>query len=573
MKSNRAFYVSLAVGVVAAGVIATGIMSLQDPAVEIHETLRFSVIWRLWLSAVMDIIPVAVASSLLILYSLIIRPYDMPRNSSLLTVFRVHITVIVVLGLVGVLWQAVLGPQIRMKVVQLEHQSTLAIRAWNDAKTAYSLENYRDAREKAGIYGAIVGETPELEEFFSDLDVKDAVFRSAGEPTETVTETRETDVEEQTVVDLIERAQTYFDQGRYFSAHYFASRAIAMSSVERLDARRLQQRAMEAIQDEGRSIEESEESAYFNDKFAAYTSFQRSSDSPEMLIEAYYRFQALSEERPDDPDVQRYLPELAEGLTDISFFLDTARSYETYPGVNDIIFENESYEYVTIDRLVQVREGDFAFGVEILRLDGEKGVLYHLRAPYGKFIGGDLVLRAVRRDGIGYHLDENMVGPEYYRGDRSPEMRAFFPMSNTVDEIVRFGPGAEWLKQENIGRLFMAIPVFKNLGLPVTGIYLQLVERVLRSFGLIILLLAVMAIGWRYRSRYLERPPVLVLLMVPFVPFAVWGATELARYLARLIMVTTFSFLGRDWGFVILLLVPMAVLVWTLASLARQKSG
>ena len=573
MKADGKAYIAIGLGVAATVLIGTGAIMVRTPVTQVHDSLQFAVGWRFWLLACMDVMPVALASAILIVFSLVLQRYDLPKATPLIRAVRGPMVVVVVFGLLSVLWQAALAPRTRTRIIQLEHQSSMAIQAWEDANDAYKRDDLREAREKAGLYGAITGESRALEEFLEELEVREVVVRNPREISQPEAFLGEPDVVEQSVVEFIELAQDFFDRGRYYSAHYFATRAVELSPVERLDARRVQQRAWEAIQDEGRAIEDSVESEYFDAKFTAYTAFQRSTDSPEMLIEAYYRFQELAEERPDDPDVQHYLPEIAAGLTGISFFLDAARSYETYPGVQNLVFENEAREYLTIDHLVQVREGDFVYGVEVIRVDNDGAVLYHLRAPYGKFIGGDLVLRAVRREGTGTGLEANLIGPVYFSGDRPPEMRSFFPMRHAVDEIVRFGPGAQWLDQENIAKVFTAIPLFARLGLPVSGIYAQLVERVLRGFGMFILLFASIAIGWRYRSRYLGRPPVLVMLTVPFFPLSVWGVAEFVRYLSRLILLFSFSIFGSTTGLALLVALPIIVLFWVLASLARQRTS
>ncbi len=40
------------------------------------------------------------------------------------------------------------------------------------------------------------------------------------------------------------------------------------------------------------------------------------------------------------------------------------------------------------------------------------------------------------------------------------------------------------------------------------------------------------SIGWRYRSLYIGRPPLLVLLLVPLLPWVTWWVVTLLRSLA-----------------------------------------
>ncbi len=574
MKSSGKFAIALGIGLVVVAGIATYQVSLVSPADSALPGLRFGIAVRSWITALFSLLPAAVASAALITFSLVIRSYDLPAQTPMIRAAAVPVAIVFAMGCGMVVWYTVLGPRVAMRTIQQLHRSAMANEAWNDARAAMEEGDLLEARSKVSLYGAIVGESEELADFVGELSVMESSNRpSASAGTAAGEERLDAGASEQSLVDLIELAQEFFDRGRYYSAHYYATRAIELSPVERLDARRIQQRAWEALRDEGRAIQDSEESRFFTDKFAAYTAMDRGSESPESMIEAYYRFQDLDRRRPNDPDVTRYLPIVEAALADISFFLDTARIYQSFPGVHNVLFENEPGEYVSMDSLIRVREGDFAYGVEIFRVDDAGSVLYHVRAPYGKFISGDLVVRAMRRDGIGIDLASNVIGPEYLSGGRDYPVAAFFPIRHPVDEIARFGPGTDWLKRENIGRLFAAVPLFQRLGLPVIAIYAQLVDRILRSIGVFVLFFASMAVGWRYRSRYVERPPVLVLLTVPFVPLAVWAVSEAVRYLAQIVLVRGFVMFGRGPGMAALALVPLAGLVWALASLARQSSS
>jgi len=63
------------------------------------------------------------------------------------------------------------------------------------------------------------------------------------------------------------------------------------------------------------------------------------------------------------------------------------------------------------------------------------------------------------------------------------------------------------------------------------------------------------------------------MLTVPFFPLSVWGVAEFVRYLSRLILLFSFSIFGSTTGLALLVALPIIVLFWVLASLARQRTS
>ena len=217
----------------------------------------------------------------------------------------------------GVTW---LVPGARREMSDLIHQTELAEELRSDAELYEESGRYALAVAALQGYARLVGETEELELRIQDMRGRADEAALAQERSDRREESERIlrgEERELGPAELVGLAREYFQEGDYYSAHYYADLAVRLSDGERPDARRLASRAWERITSYALSTAEESQSDYFRRKRAAYEAFQAGRSSEESLIDAYYRLRALRRERPGDPDVQRYLTLTLERLREL----------------------------------------------------------------------------------------------------------------------------------------------------------------------------------------------------------------------------------------------------------------
>ncbi|POQ99024.1 hypothetical protein AU468_11600 [Alkalispirochaeta sphaeroplastigenens] len=527
-----------------------------------------------------EIFPVVVAAAGLFCFSLVVSPREIgPAGSGLLPGIPVILVVVVALGVVNGIWVGALAPLAESRLRQEEHRAITARNAMAEAEFLLGQGDDQGAEELLLLHRTLAGESEASSELLRRARslrlAREEQRRVVGEPS--LGEVRRfASASSLTAADLLARGRDYFEAGDFFSAHYFATRALEQSSFPREDARVLRAEALNAIERGALDRRGAEDRRFYQDKVTAYQAFLQGQAVPERALEAYYRFQDLQDRRPDDPDVRRFAPEVFRQVQEISFFVETARAYQTVPGRGDLVFLNRQdetvLEIIQVDHLVRIREGDFFYGLEVLRLDParpEEPIL-HLRAPYGIALGDQLILRAVRRQGDYQDQAEARVPLFFYRG--SPDdFEGALRLHHSVESIARFGGGPGAFHLLTLPELFGLPRILERLGQPQRFARAAALFRVLRMGGFFVLALAGISLGWCFRSRYLGRPPLAVLAMVPVLIWALWWAVALGRYLVGSVA----DLLAREVSFstgLLLVAVGLAgAVLAVMTSLARQE--
>ncbi|MFW5827759.1 MAG: hypothetical protein ACOCU4_06690, partial [Alkalispirochaeta sp.] len=484
---------------------------------------------RAWLPHFFNYLSLAVVVSAVITFSLLVSPYDFGASGRLMPAVHSILAMVVVAGVVNGLWFGVIGPSVEQRLHQISDRSQIAETSLGRSREHESQERYEEALAVLRIYRAVVGTSQELENDLEELAVaagqKRRQEREAARRGGSSTFARAFEVEGLSVPELIRRAEGALDGGNFYTAHYYASLAADLSDNPREDALRLQAEALNAIEDGIRQRDEQEERSLFQEKLAAYQLMQRGETDPRALVEAYYRFQQLRERAPNDPDVERYAEEVDDRLRGISFFVDEAVDALVFPARQDVVFRNdrsaEFSEIISAGRIIDAPHGTFLYDVEVLRR-GEQDV--HFSVPYGKRVGDMLVLRAMVRSGEGSAgtqrdgVDEYVVAPRYLQG--APDTDQFgevIPLQPEVDQLLLVAGGLDTLNTLSIPELIRAPAAYDVAGHVVAPVHAELIYRILRIVGFFVVAFYSISIGWRHRSLYIGRPPILVLFFAPLL--------------------------------------------------------
>jgi len=456
------------------------------------------------------------------------------------------------------------------------------------ARAAMDLQKYDEAKYYLEFYLSIYRDDSEAKRSLEKvLSLKKAV-KAAREPSYKGDQVRPVRVENLSISDMISRAWDHYEKEDYISAEYYAGLALQFDDT-RPEPKRIISMSREKIARMPLSKEERDKIDFFRMKREGYDMLSRGE-----FVAAYRHLKRLNEENPSDVDVRSYLAAAYDGLVKESFFLDEISLVSDLPIFDQVMFLNRrtegGHEFIHFKRMIQTygvrkspkpvesaRRGDdydsglwykithlfgseaddaptygmtyYAVDIEGLELGDDGKVRYHFKAPYGKFIDRTLVMRCLHRDG-----GEEMI-PTYFVG-RPPEKSPYVVPIGLAPEDLRFlSLGEKDLGRVHVWTLLSMVPLFRSFGLDWLILYRAFFEQIFHPFAFIVLSFFAMGMGWRFRSRYLARPPLACFIFLPVLVFLSILFFQLYHYLWRLIS----GFSLDMWGFYPALAVFLAV--------------
>jgi tetratricopeptide (TPR) repeat protein len=447
-------------------------------------------------------------------------------------------------------------PAAKRRLTELQHATSLARQLRRQSEVARQSGDYRTSLGLVNRYLALDPGSREMQDSKATLESLAAHQAAPPAPPKPAGEEPGVVMDAQA---LVTKAQTYFDQGDWFSANYYAQKA---SSIDprRTDALRLAAQAAEKL---------AEAASPGDGKDSRLTTIYRQKRDAYLLLsagdflQAYYSFSKLAAEYPKDKDIATNLDRATDGLRSVSFFIDEARQIETLPGVDEILFFNSASpggaEAVSIGRMVQAREGTYFFNVEALQYDRTGNVRWHLTAPYGKLQNETILLRCVDRNKPGVQ-----ILPSYSVGSRPAQEAAFLHIQPGVDELPFLSMQQDVLAEAGPMELWRMRDALGSFGLSRGALTLELVMKLMMPFAFLILSLLALPFGWAFRPRAVDgRPSGLAVLLVPLVPIVLSVLTLLYVYAHRVIL----GFVILAFGFTVALVVG-AILQFVLLAVA-----
>ncbi len=514
-------------------------------------------------------------SALLIGFSLLVHEIDLRtgpgRSTSFSSLVRAPIVFLLLLTLIYVVSQEWILPVETQRRQTYTYNSALAQQLYDRAQKSYDAGQYQQALTRIEQY-LTVNPTDEKAQ---DLR-RSALSRI---PTgATVTENQETPArfsaipvsgEGLTVQQLLDRSSKYFQSEDYFSAYYYAT--LVLRTDPRLnEAQRLQSRSLEKIRTVDVSQMAKDKAAVFDRKRQGFLDLESGNS-----IGAYYIFNSLSKAAPNDPDVQRYLAAAKEGVEQISFFADEITGVVALPGIQRVMFVNNKtdgyIELLYFGKLVNAPEGVYVVDVELIRFTPKGQVQLHLHAPYGKIVSQQLVLRAISRESGGKGGGVTMQ-PDVYAGKLPRDTGPIFPLLIPVRDLETIAQGPSRLTSASLVNLWSAVKLLGTYGYSTQPVYLEIAMRILLPFSFVILAFLSLSLGWRWRSRYLTRPPILAILLMPVIPIVINHLFRLYTYGFRSVLGFTILYAGFSVTLTVLLVSQAILLAFALFSLAVQST-
>lgn len=491
--------------------------------------LRFQWDWimRNALARLIDAVPALQVFSVLLTFSLLINLVEIraskgevPSFFSLVNGPIVFLLVMTVLYAVLVL---VAQPRLESGRDELAARTQMSERFRAQADENFANGKYSLAATELRHYLAINPDDQEVLDLLQEAT--DLAERQADrdEPEGLEEVRRITDRQDLDAAESLRLAQQYYESENYITALYYARLARELDP-EREDAARLVGVAMERLATGGPTEAETEERTLFLRKRAGYRAFEQG-----RYLDAYYLFRDLAERYPGDPDVRLYLRDVREKLQEQAFFLEEILPIVAMTGGTDLTFLNRpdkaGSEYLHIDKVVQSATGTYAMGIEALGVNDDGTLLYHLAAPYGKVRDGTLNMHAVSEKDR-----DDTVAPRYYAGSRPDEIEHVVMLHVPARDLAVIAKANESLRSAVLGDLLRMTSVLDDYGYGIHRPRSELLRRILEPFSFIVIALFAIALAWQLRSRYVARPPIAALALVPLFPFVVYYGFVCYRY-------------------------------------------
>jgi hypothetical protein len=406
--------------------------------------------------------------------------------------------------------------------------------------------------------------------------------------------------------DLVRKAEFYFAESDWYSAHWYASLA-AQVEPRRTDAVRLAARALEKMSGEHDDRLDAAAQDLAKGKKAAY-GLLMSGD----WLAAWRRFSDLAARYPNDEDVKEFLEESTKQLRSQAFFVDEAERGRAVPGARNLLFVNRStseiVEVVWIGAMAspapheepgapeeRVTVDTFCFDVEAIAYRPAGGVVWHLSASVARLDRNSgqtdrLLFRGVDRSDPG-----RPILPLYHEGTRPTQERA----------ILELGPVAEDLPALSIDRTgyggFGLVELWgMRWGMGARGrlaseLDLEIALRAAAPFVVLVLGLLAFALGWSLRARWVSpaarigmetgsraarigagargRTPILAYVAIPVIGAGVAILANLLAYAHRVLLAFLVLAAGLPVALVAGAVLELLLVVGCLVLLAGQSAS
>jgi hypothetical protein len=503
--------------------------------------------------------PIAQAWAVLITFGLVIPIQSNGPAGTSFERFGSSIATVLVLAIAFTLAYGFAHPTVVSRRENMETASAIARELWESAQEARSLQDYEKALSEMEQYVGLVGESEEAQEFL--IDVREEVRTDAARLGDAAPVPRE-EPGAATVDELVMRARAAREDEDFSTAHYMATLALQLDAGND-EAARIAAESLDRLADLRPDESESEASELFTRKLAAKALLSKP-------VDAYYEFSRLADEYPRDPDVARYLAIAAEGVSRQGVFRDEAQEVLSLPGAGPFVFLNrssdESRELISIGKLVRVNSGLYAHQVEVIEFSPAGQVLLHRGSDYGKIVGETLVMTVLDSSGERRPAD---LGE--YQGLAHSDTAGLVTLGPTPEELWLLAVASADPAGASVVDLFRTNRDLVQFGLIPDPARAELLRRLSLPFTFLIMSFFTMGFAWRYRSRYLTRPPIPTLILVPLAPLVLMPLYLLLRYAHRILFSALLLWTGFGLAVAVLIAVEAALLLVSLMYLALSS--
>ncbi len=308
-------------------------------------------------------------------------------------------------------------------------------------------------------------------------------------------------------------------------------------------------------------------------------------------IRAYYIFQDLIAETPDDLELQDFFEMTKAGMEKTAFFQDEMHmdSGELQSGAvfSLPIPERDSSAagrmIIRMDALSALPDFSYAMGIEIIAFDGGGALAYRLEAPYGKVIPLDIHTDG-GNSGSGNGIRESVLLMHVL--DRNDETIRWLPrwsrpesangnaagtqvmLNVSYEDFLLLSNAERGINSLSLRNLFQGIDQLSSYGYIPEVFEAEILNRFMEPMSYLPLAVLIIIIGWRFRA--IKRPRYIIFPMIGMLPVVFSGLTAFSRNIVHTIgtsLILSMSFTG---AFLVFFAVNFVCFIFALIMLAGQ---
>lgn len=348
-------------------------------------------------------------------------------------------------------------------------------------------------------------------------------------------------------LDIAEKAAADHD---YFDTHYYAMLAYRLSRPDdphRDFSLRMASDAWNQIIQGTDQIESQDDAALYSAKRTAYNAIQQGD-----YLTAYYEFLDLHtadiarSDRKRDPDIERFLELSRKGVLETFFFLDETTQLRSFEAARDVFFvikrPDGGTDAIHAAGVVYTRSGGrdvvYLRDFELVRHSQYHQLEYHIRVPYVKMFAYASDGKNARAELLLHSVDRNSgrqrQGPEVVAGTPREQDLSVLLLDMPYRDfslVVAANRGSSSMNMVELGRFYDRA---ERYGFDPRVFLREVISRLSEPFLLLILSVAALIAGWKYRMK----PGILFkawwILMVPFFTVLTHLVIQSVRYLVVL---------------------------------------
>jgi hypothetical protein len=379
------------------------------------------------------------------------------------------------------------------------------------------------------------------------------------------------------------RAEKAFSEKNYYDAHWLATlaaRLIKPGSAEQIIIDRFAAQAWNNIESMEPSAEELRTYALFHRKLDGYNAMV-SGD----WIRAYYIFQDLIEETPDDAELQNFLDMARTGIEKVAFFQDEI-NMDVGELQNGAIFSlpiPENYSsaagrmIIRMNTLSTFPDFSYGMGIEMIAFDSNGNLAYRLEAPYGKIIPLDInildgnveggIHQAVLLMNVLDRNDETVSWQPVWSGPQTQNSSQVI-LNVSYEDFLLLSDAKRSFASLSVQDLFMGIDRLSSYGYIPEIFEAEILNRFMEPITFLPVAMLIIIIGWRFRA--IKRPRFMIFPMIGVLPVVFNGLTAFYRNIAHIIGTSLILSMSFSGAFLVFLAINSVCFIIVLIILAGQ---
>jgi len=365
-------------------------------------------------------------------------------------------------------------------------------------------------------------------------------------------------------------SMTAYNEKRYFDAHWLATLGVRLAvpgGPEAANAARLASEAWNMISSLAPNQREARLLELHNLKVSGYQAMNSGE-----WIRAFYIFQELLAQTPDDPDAANFFAASERGTREYAFFLD---EMEISPGeiLTGAVFSLPGDSGRAVLRFSSLStSADIAFGIglEYMEFNEDSRLLAYVRSQYAKLL--PFTLNEKQQVLIMTHaLDrfdkDNSYDSEWLLGRRT---EGGIILNISFEDILLLSHVRHGLSNLQIDELFTASGKLSSYGYVPQIFQAEILNRIGSALFFLPMAIFIIIVGWRYRA--MTKPRYLFILMLPILPVVFNGFVFLYRSVFNTLGIWLVLSMGFTWALVIYIVTLALALLISLIALAAQHT-